>query len=77
MELHGKKARMNITIQPEFLSILKKAAKKNHRSMSKIIEYLIKTHVSDQRKYLEMKKRQLAKEMNRIDEEIELIDLTK
>ena len=45
--------------------------------MSKIIEYLIKTHVSDQRKYLEMKKRQLAKEMNRIDEEIELIDLTK
>lgn len=72
-----RKNRVNWTLDPAVYNTLKEAAKKNGRSMSQIVEHLVNTHVADRRKVIESEKRLLAKRMYELDQELELIDVSK
>jgi len=64
------KIRVNWTLEPQAYNILSKIAKHQKISRSRIIENLIMQKLADPIIFLKSQKRELIKEINKIDEQV-------
>ena len=76
-KVHGKKARLCISINIQAYSILSTAQRQGRYTISELLEQLIVQHLTDPIVRLKEEKRSLAQRMSQISAEVEVLEAMK